>query len=63
VVQVGAGLAVEVRSAAPATAGARLAVRLVRDDDLVCVDTSTELEAGSRSAVLRLERLDLAPAG
>lgn len=48
-------------SLAPASTPGQLAVRVVRDDGLVCVDTSTPVEPGGRAAMLRFERLDLSP--
>lgn len=60
VLLVGSGLRVEVQLLA-VPGPARLAIQLVRDDGLVCVDTSTEVRPGQRGATLDLDRLDLAP--
>lgn len=62
VVHAGAGVTVSV-GLVPLDAPAQLAVRIVRDDDLVCVDTSTPIPPGQAGAVLEIERLDLAPGG
>jgi hypothetical protein len=46
---------------APLDELAQLAIRIVRDDGLMCVDTSTPIPPGQEGAVLAIERLDLAP--
>jgi hypothetical protein len=56
----GGGVIVSVRLA-PLDEPAQLAVRVVRDDGLMCVDTSTPIPPGQEGAVLAIERLDLAP--
>ncbi|MGH9085826.1 MAG: polysaccharide ABC transporter ATP-binding protein [Acidimicrobiales bacterium] len=60
VVHAGAAVAVSVATQ-PVPEATTLAVRIVREDDLVCVDTSTPLPADETSAVLAFARLDLAP--
>ena len=60
VVQAGGAVGVSV-VVSPLPEPTRLAVRLTREDDLVCVDTSTPLPSGQASAFLAIERLDLAP--
>jgi lipopolysaccharide transport system ATP-binding protein len=60
VVQAGGAISVSV-VVSPLPEPARLAVRLMREDDLVCIDTSTPLPSGQGSAFLAIERLDLAP--
>jgi lipopolysaccharide transport system ATP-binding protein len=60
VVQAGGAVSVSV-VVSPAPEPMQLAVRLVRDDDLMCIDTSTPIPPGHASAHLAIERLDLAP--
>ena len=57
---VGAGLSIEV-DVLPRAEPAHLAVRVLREDGLLCVDTSTPLPPGQQGATLALDRLDLAP--
>jgi lipopolysaccharide transport system ATP-binding protein len=56
-----AGGSITIAAAVDVGARSNLAVRIVRDDGLVCVDTSTEVEPGDANARLSIERLDLAP--
>lgn len=60
VVHAGGGVAVSIRLAA-LDEPAQLAVRVMRDDGLMCVDTSTPIPPGQAGAVLAIDRLDLAP--
>lgn len=61
-VPVGAAVVVSVELGAQLDP-ANLSVRFVREDGLLCIDTSTPIEPGQTGATLRLDRLDLAPGG
>ena len=60
VTNVGAPMVVSVRLR-PEAGRAHLAVQIVRDDGLLCVDTSTTIVPAQEAAALLIERLDLAP--